>query len=126
KQLPYIAYKTSVNTATALAPKEVHMGRLPRLPLAVFERPGFTGHQKLTCDLATDRQQCTYDIVRDHYVLIVIRVDHQNSALFDALRRVPKLCVGGWAWVYNTDTAIRHGVRGDTDAKVVKAKLSLN
>ena len=44
------------------------MGRLPRLPLTVFEFTGVFGHQSLAqdhlayCDLVTDRQQCAYDI----------------------------------------------------------------
>ena len=48
------------------------MGRLPRLPLTIFERTGVAGHQSLAldhlsyCDLATDRQQREYDIVREH------------------------------------------------------------
>ena len=56
------AYNNSVSAATGLAPNEVHMGRLPRLPLTVFERAGVAGHQSLVrnplayCDLATDRQ----------------------------------------------------------------------
>ena len=32
------AYKNSVSAATGLAPNEVHMGRLPRLPQTVFDR----------------------------------------------------------------------------------------
>ena len=61
-QLPHVefAYNNSVSAATGLAPNEVHMGRLPRLPLTVFERTGVTGHQSLArdhlayCDLAAD------------------------------------------------------------------------
>ena len=34
-----LAYNNSVGAATALAPNEVHMNRLPRLPLTVFEHP---------------------------------------------------------------------------------------
>ena len=62
--LPHVesAYNNSVSAATGLAPNEVHMGRLPRFPLTVFDRTGVVGHQSLTrdhlayCDLATDRQ----------------------------------------------------------------------
>ena len=39
------AYNNSVSAATGLAPNEIHMGRLPRLPLTVFERKGVAGHQ---------------------------------------------------------------------------------
>ena len=58
--------------------------------------------------------------------LTVARVNRRNSALTDALRPVSKFDVGGWAWVYNTLATIRQGAKPDTDAKVLKAKLSLN
>ena len=34
------AYNNSVSAATGLAPNEVHMGRLPRLPLTIVELAG--------------------------------------------------------------------------------------
>ena len=63
--LPHVelANTSSVNAATGLAPNKVHVGRLPRLPLTVFDRIGVLGHQSLArnhlayCDLATDRQK---------------------------------------------------------------------
>eukprot|EP00904_Undaria_pinnatifida_P005032 jgi/Undpi1/1659/HiC_scaffold_11.g05049.m1 len=63
--LPHVpaAYNTSVNVATGLAPNEIHIGRLPRLPPSVFEPENIGGHQSLDRDhlvsinLATDRQQ---------------------------------------------------------------------
>ena len=59
-QLPHVefAYNNSVSAATGLAPNEVHMGRLPHLPLTIFDRSGVAGHQSLPrdhlayCDLA--------------------------------------------------------------------------
>ena len=88
-RLPQVefAYNNSVSAATRLAPNEIHMGRLPRLPLTVFERKGVAGHQSLArdhlayCDLATDRQQRAYDIVRKHHALTVSRVNQRNSCL---------------------------------------------
>ena len=44
------AYNNSVSAATGLAPNEVHMNRLPRLPLAVFEHMCARGHQSLARD----------------------------------------------------------------------------
>ena len=78
------------------------------------------------CDLATDRQQRAYGIVRDHHVLTVARVEHRNSALSDALRAVSKFAVPGWVWVYNTTATSRQGVKTDTDAEVLKVKILLN
>ena len=47
QQLPHVefAYSNSVSTPTGLAPNEVHMGRLPRSPLTIFERTGVAGYQ---------------------------------------------------------------------------------
>ena len=80
------AYNNSVSAATGLAPNEIHMGRLWRLPLTVFERKGVAGHRSLArdhlayCDLAADRQQRAHDIVRKHHALTVPRVTRRNSA----------------------------------------------
>ena len=52
-------------------------------------------------------------------------MERRNSALSDALRAILKFAVGGWVWVYNTVATIRQGAKTDTDAKVLKAELSL-
>ena len=36
------AYKNSVSQVTGLAPNDVHMGQVPRLPLPVFDHPRVT------------------------------------------------------------------------------------
>ena len=50
--LPHVefAYNDSVSAATGLDPNEVHMNRLLRLPLTVFEHPYARGHQSLARD----------------------------------------------------------------------------
>ena len=78
------------------------------------------------CDVTTARQQRAYDIVREHHVHKVSGLERRNSALTDALRAVPIFAVGGWVWVYNSAASIRQGAKADTDAKVLKAKLSLS
>ena len=78
------------------------------------------------CDIATDRQQRAYDIVREHPALTVGSVNRRNSALSDARRPAPKFTVSGWTWVYNVVATIRQGAKPDTIAKVLKARLSLN
>ena len=132
-RLPHVEFASnnSVNAATGLASNEIHMGRLLRLSLAVFERKGMSGHQSLArdhlayCDLATDGQQRAYDIVRKPHALTVFRVTCRNSALAGALRPTPKFVVGGWAWVYNSASIIRQHVKANTDARVLKAKFAL-
>ena len=126
------AKNNSVSAATALAPNEVRMGRLPRLPLTVFERKGIAGHQSLArdlltyCDLATDRQQSANDIVRKHQALTVYRVNRRNSALADALRPTPTFGVGCWVWACNSASTTPQGVKANTDTTVFKAKFALN
>ena len=132
--LPHVeyAYNNSVSAATGLAPNEVHIGRLPRLPLTVFDRSYGGGHQSLDrdhlacCDLARERQQHAYELVREQHALTVARVNGRNSTLSDALLRRPKYMAGGWVWVYNTAATIRQGLHKGVDNKVLKEKLSLN
>ena len=132
--LPYVkfAYNNSVSAATGLGPNEVHMGRLPRLPLTVFDRTGVVRHQSLArdhlaySDLTTDRQKRPNDIVRAHHAPTVSRVNRRTSALADALRPAPYFAVSGWACVYNSTSTIRQGVKANTDAEVLKAKHALN
>ena len=79
------AYNNSVSAATGLAPNEVHMGRLSRLPLTISECTGVAGHQSLARDhlayndLTTGRQQRAYDIVREYHALTVSRVERQTQ-----------------------------------------------
>ena len=88
------------------------MGRLPRLLLTNFARNGVAGHHSFThdqfahCDLAIDRQQRAYDIVREYDALTVSRMKHPNSALSDALSEAPKFAVRGWVWAYDTAATI--------------------
>ena len=96
--LPHVeyAYNNSVSAATGLAPNEVHMGRLPRLPLTVFDRSYGGMHQNLDrdqlayCDFARERQQRAYDLVREQHALSVARVNGRSSALSDVLLYRPQ------------------------------------
>ena len=101
--LPHVeyAYNNSVSAATGLAPNKVHIGRLLHLPLAAFDRTYGSARQSLDrdqlayCDLARDRQQRAYAIVREQHALTIARVNGRNSALSDALLRGPKYTAGG-------------------------------
>ena len=125
-------YNNSVSAATGLTPNKVHIGRLPRLRLTVFDQSYGGAHQSLDCDqlaycdLAGERQQRAYDFVREQHALTVARVNGRNSPLSDAHLHRPKHAAGGWVWVYNTAATIHQGLRKGTDNKVLKDKLSLN
>ena len=130
--LPHVenAYNNSVNAATGLAPNEVHMGRLPRLPLFVFDLPNIVQHQSRNrdqpayVDLATGRQQRSYRAVRELHAIYVSRLDRGNALIMDTLRRSPSFTTGGWAWIYNTAATICLCAKKDTDATILKTKLS--
>ena len=132
--LPHVsaAYNNSVNVATGFAPNEIHIGRLPRLPLSVFEPENIGGHQSLDRDhlvyihLATDRQQRAYSLVRELHRLTVSRLQRRNAPIMTALLASPPFSVGNWAGVYNSASTIRQDVKKGTDATVLKTKLSLN
>ena len=132
--LPHIefAYNNSVSQATGLAPNEVHIGRLPRLPLSLFDHPAVGGHQSLDrdqlayCNLAVDRQRHAYDLVREYHSLAVSRVERRNSKFVKALNNLPVFEVGNWAWIYNSAATIRQGAKKNTDDLVLKAKFSLS
>ena len=102
------AYNNFVNAFTGLAPNEVHMGRLPRLSLSLFDPPNIGDHQSLDhdhlgyCDLATEHQQDAYRLARELHTITASRLARRNSPIMDALHLSPPYAVGGWAWVYNS------------------------
>ena len=69
----------------------MHIKRLPRLPINIFEHYYVLGHQSLArdyleCyDLAADRQRRTYALLREQHALTVSRAEHRNLALSNAL-----------------------------------------
>ena len=110
----------------------MHINRLPRLPLTIFEQHYARGNQSLArdrleyCDLAADSQRRAYALVREQHALAVSRVERRNSALSDVLKQLLIYVAGGWLWIYNTAATIRQGAKSGTDASVLKEKLSLN
>ena len=95
------AFNNSVSAATGFAPNEVHIGRLPHLPLTVFDRSHGGAHQSLDrdhlayCDLARERQQLAYELVREQHVLTVARINGRNSTLSEGPLGRPKYVAGG-------------------------------
>ena len=87
-----LSYNNPASAVTGLEPNEVHMGRLPLIPLTSVDRTGVAGHRTLVrdhlayCEFATDRQTRASDIVRAHYAFDVSRLSSRKSALTDALR----------------------------------------
>lgn len=113
-----------------LTPNEVDMGRLPRLPVAILERPKAGGNRSLNrdhlayCNLARDRQQRAYDIARQQHALTVTRIERWNSALAAGLRKTPTYAGGQRIWAYSPAATIRQDATKDTGDKVLETKLS--
>ena len=87
-----LAYNNSVSAATGLAPIEVHMNRLPRLPLTVVEHHFAPGHQSLArdhleyCDLAADHQRRAYALVREQHALTASRMERRKISSHRSVR----------------------------------------
>ena len=102
------------------------------LPLSIFEPDNVGSHHSLERDrltpvnLATDRQQRAYSLARELHRITTSRLQRRNAPIMAALSAPPPFTVGGWAWVYNFASTIRQGAKKDTDATVLKTKLSLN
>lgn len=125
------AYNTSVSATTGLAPNEVHMSLLPRLPRNAMEHQQASGHQGLDrdhvehCDLAADRQKRAYELEREKHALSVSRVERRHSTVSDALRKWSACAVRSWIRLYNSESVIRRGNQAVTGDKVFKTTLSL-
>ena len=71
------AYNNSVSVAIGLVPDTVHVGRLPRLPLVVFDRYYGGAHQSFDrnhlaySNHALERKQRTYELVHEQHALTV-------------------------------------------------------
>ena len=105
-----------------------------RASLSLFShRSGVADHQILArhhlayyCDLASERQQCANDVVREMHASTVSRVERRNSALSHALRQIPNFFVGNWVWLYNRASTIHQGAKAGMDVNVLKTKFALN
>lgn len=121
------SYNNSVSAATGLALNAVHMGRLPRLPLTIFERSSRSGNHSL------DRDQLDYDDIAVSNENDTLTSSPENKTRTTRListvetlllrtlcARTPKLAIGRLG--YNTSATIRQCVEGGTDSKVLKSK----
>ena len=127
-----LSYNNSVNAATGLSPNELHLGRYPRLPITVFERHTFDGHQGLDQDqmsyhaLARARQRKAFTLVREQHAINASRIERSNTALYNLMHKRPTWKVGDWVWVYNSQSTIRQGTDRSANETALKTKLSLN
>ena len=130
--LPYVvqAYNISVNAATGLASNEIHLGRMPRLPMTVIDECVVEGHmgekqdQLLYLDIVWERQQRAFEQVQESHLIAMSKIQRSNTKLLAILHKLPNFEVGNWVWIYNPQATIGQGVSEDNSHLVTK--LSLN
>ena len=107
--LPYVvqAYNNSVSAATGLAPNEIHLGRMPRLPMTVIDECVVKGHtgekqdQLLYLDIVRERQQRAFELVQESHLIAMSKIQRSNTKLLTILHKLPNFEVGKWVWIYN-------------------------
>ena len=130
--LPYVvqAYNNSISAATGLAPIEIHLGRMPRLPMTIVDEcvvKGQTGEkqdQLLYLDIVRERQQRTFELVQESHLIAMSTIQRFKTKLLAILHKLPNFEVRNWVWIYNLQATVGQGVSEDNSHLVTK--LSLN
>ena len=100
--LPYVvqAYNNSVSAATRLAPNEIHLGRMPRLPMTVIDECVVKEHtdekqdQLLYLDIVRKRQQRAFELVQESHLIAMSKIQRSNTKLLTILHKLPNFEVG--------------------------------
>ena len=130
--LPHVvqAYNSSVSAATGLAPNEIHLGCMPRLPMTTIDECVVKGHtggkqdQLLYLDIVRERQQRAFELVQESHLTAMSKIQRSNTKLLAILHKLPNFEVGNWVWIYNPQATVGLGVSEDNSHLVTK--LSLN
>ena len=124
------AYNNSVSAATGLAPNEIHLGRMPQLPMPVIDECVVKGHtgekqdQLLYLDIVRKRQQRAFELVQESHLIAMSKIKRSNTKLLAILHKLPSFEAGSWVWIYNPQATVGQGVSEDNSHLVTK--LSLN
>ena len=130
--LPYVvqAYNSSVSVATGLAPNEIHLGRMPRLPMTIIDECVVKGHvdekqdQLLYLDIVRERQQRAFELVQGNYLIAMSKLQRSNTRLLAILYKLSNFEVGNWVWIYNSQATVGQGVGEDNSP--LETQLPLN
>ena len=117
--LPYVvqAYNNSVRAATGLAPNEIHLERMPRLPMTIIDESVVKGHtgekqyQLLHLDIVREWQQRAFELVQDSHLTAMSKIQRSNTKLLAILHKLPNFEVGNWVWIYNSQATGRSGCK---------------
>ena len=107
--LPYVvqAYNNSVSAVAGLAPNEIHLGRMSRLPMTIIDECVVKGHmgkkqdQLLYLDIVRERQQRAFELVQESHLIAMSKIQRSNTKLLAILHKLPNFKVGNWVWIYN-------------------------
>ena len=97
----------SVSAATGLAPNEINLGRIPRLPMTITDECVVKGHtgekqyQLLYLDIVRERQQRAFELVQESHLIAMSKIQRSNTKLLAILHKLPNFEVGNWGWIYN-------------------------
>lgn len=100
---------------TGLVPNEMHLGRLPRFPVAGFQHDHLVGNQSLERGqsayvyLIKDRQRRAYKLVPELHALPLACLASSDAKLLDLFHRRPRCTAGDGVWVYNAEATPRQG-----------------
>ena len=130
--LPYVvqAYNNSVSAATGLAPTEIHLGRMPRLPMTIIDECVVKRHtgekqdQMLYLDIVRERQQRAFALVQESHLIAMSKIQRFNTKLLAILHKLPNFEVDNWVWIYNPQATVGQGASEDNSHLVTK--LSIN
>ena len=124
------AYNNSVSAATGLAPNEIHLGRMPRLPMTIIDECVVKRHtgekqdQLLYLDIVRERQQRAFELVQESHLIDMSEIQRSNTKLLAILHKLLNFEVGNWVWIYNPQATVGQDVSEDNSHLVTK--LSLN
>ena len=107
------SYNNSASAATGLEPNEIHLGRIPRLPMTVINEcivkrhSGKKQDQLLYLDIVRERQQRAFELVQESHLIAMSKIQRSNTKLHAILRKLPNFGVGNWVWIYNLLRIVR-------------------
>ena len=131
--LPYAvqAYNNSVSAATGLAPNEIYLERMPRLPMTIIDEcvvKRHTGKKQdrlLYLDIVRETQQRAFEIVQESHLIAMSKIQRHNTKLLAILHKLPNFEVGNyWVWIYNPQAIVGQGVSDDNSHLVTKLPLN--
>ena len=123
------AYNDLLSAETRLVPNEIHLGCMPRLPMAIIEECVVKGNmgekqdQLLYLDIVREMQHA-FELVQESHLIVMSKLQRSNTKLLAMLHKLLNFEVGSWVRIYNSQATVGQGI-GEDDSHLM-TKLSLN